>query len=582
MAKILTNRQSEATTQADGTSRRGILRLAIVDICVALIVFIVALIPRIQLGRQLDLVTDEIIYIRGGEVYFPLLTQWQIFASNWQYNYEHPPLAKLLMGFALSCNDFFGHVLTTLQAARVPSILLGTLLCAAIYWLGRRPFGRTVAALAALALAVSPWMSYFSALAYLDMTMTTLATIAFLLLWYAVQRPKLYLAVGIVLALAMDSKYTAVLILPGMLLYIFYYSRFIRPRLGITEKNPRKWWIWGAVSIPIAFYIANPSLWVNPFVRLFQSFAFEWIHSSEGHLTFMAGTIYMHMPRWTILYMLFAKISIFITIPALIFIVYAISKLVRYHRSQTAVSPMEAASIAFLLFWLLSTLGMYSLLNIVVGTHYYLPVAPSIAVSGVFGLAIILRYRRSLSWRTAINGQMTTSESKPFAIRSYAPFNVRSILTLVVMAGILVTPPLIGMLTVRDAEGYTNEIFQGENNSLQVAYPGYRDAVLWIADHDAHPATVSLVAFHDTLGTPQDSHSWFYYNKDLPSRLTLSSATPIQGTYTADFLIWPMHLLQRGYPIPEPWRSHVVGKIMGGNTIYCYILAREPLPSSKG
>jgi hypothetical protein len=36
-----------------------------------------------------------------------------------------------------------------------------------------------------------------------------------------------------------------------------------------------------------------------------------------------------------------------------------------------------------------------------------------------------------------------------------------------------------------------------------------------------------------------------------------------------------MHLIQRGYAIPSPWRSHIVHVIMGGNTVYCYILARS-------
>jgi hypothetical protein len=37
-----------------------------------------------------------------------------------------------------------------------------------------------------------------------------------------------------------------------------------------------------------------------------------------------------------------------------------------------------------------------------------------------------------------------------------------------------------------------------------------------------------------------------------------------------------MHLVQRGYAIPAGWRSHIVHTVMGGNTIYCFILARNP------
>jgi hypothetical protein len=37
-----------------------------------------------------------------------------------------------------------------------------------------------------------------------------------------------------------------------------------------------------------------------------------------------------------------------------------------------------------------------------------------------------------------------------------------------------------------------------------------------------------------------------------------------------------MHLIQRGYTIPAAWSKHVVHRIMGGYTIYCFILAQNP------
>src|SRR6266536_3666510 len=116
---------------------------------------LVALIPRIILAHQLDLVTDEIIYIMGGKAYFPLLLHLQITASQWAFNYEHPPVVKLLIGLALYLNAHLGSHLSDLFAARFPSLLSGTALIIVIYWLGRAPFGRLVALLAALCLALS-------------------------------------------------------------------------------------------------------------------------------------------------------------------------------------------------------------------------------------------------------------------------------------------------------------------------------------------------------------------------------------------------------------------------------------------
>src|SRR5947209_1627135 len=55
---------------------------------------LVALIPRILLATQLDLVTDEIIYIMAGKIYLPLLLHFHIYSAQWTFNYEHPPLVK--------------------------------------------------------------------------------------------------------------------------------------------------------------------------------------------------------------------------------------------------------------------------------------------------------------------------------------------------------------------------------------------------------------------------------------------------------------------------------------------------------
>nr|HET6903734.1 glycosyltransferase family 39 protein [Ktedonobacteraceae bacterium] len=117
---------------------------------------LIALIPRIILARQLDLVTDEIIYIMGGKGYLPLVLHHNFTSVGWEFNYEHPPLVKLLIGLSIYLNTQFVHRANELFVARIPSILSGTILIIAIYWLGRKPFGRVVAILAALALAVSP------------------------------------------------------------------------------------------------------------------------------------------------------------------------------------------------------------------------------------------------------------------------------------------------------------------------------------------------------------------------------------------------------------------------------------------
>lgn len=572
---------AQTTLQANTKSRQ---RQSITDVSILVGLILAALIPRIILALQLDMVTDEVVYILGGKIYLPLLRHLSIGASGWMYNYEHPPFAKVLMGLALALNSVLGHPLGELFAARVPSIIMGTLLVVAVYLLGLAPFGRAVALIAALSLAFSPWLVYFSALAYLDMTMTALVTIAFLLLWPAIRRPWLYLLVALFVGLGVASKYTASLAIPGMVLFTAYYFFAIRPRMSVEQrpKIPWLWWIGAVIMAPLAFLAADPAIWPNPYSLLHHSFLFEWEHSIHGHLTFIAGNYVTHVPRWAIVYIILNKMTVFVTIPAAFFAVFALVQLIRFHIRATdttstksatntiSVTPTDAASLSFLLIWLLSILGTFSLLNIVVGTHYHLPLAPSVALAGVYGLALLLRLKPGIATKTSISPARLPAEmqtSKP------QRFRTRATITIALLALLTVGPHLFGLLTVHAAEGYTSELFPGENNTLQVAYPGYRDALEWLATSSHGSASVGLVALPGTLQSGGQGISWFDFNKNFTPRFRLAEAHPQDKTYQYDYLIWPMHLVQRGYAMPSSWNAHIVHIVMGGNTIYCYILA---------
>ena len=538
-------------------------------------IILVALIPRILLALHLDMVTDEVVYILGGKVYLPLLTHLNIGASGWMYNYEHPPFVKFLIGFSLWLNSQAGHPLKELLAARLPSIIMGTVLVVALYWLGRTPFGRVVALLAALCLAFSPWLAYFSALAYLDMTMTALITIAYLLVWHTIRRPWLYLVVAILVGLGAASKYTAVLVVPAIILFTIYYYFILRFYLPAEQrpKLPWLWWLAAVVLSPLAFLAVDLAIWPSPVKLLIHSFTFELNHSSNGHLTFLAGHYSLHIPHWAILYIVFVKMSAFVTIPAAGFAIYAFIQLVRFHMSRgTRVSVGEATTLSFLLIWLITMLGMFSLLNIVVGTHYHIPLAAPIALSGAFGLATLFRYHRGSLF--AVINRKAEAKQNTFASVRNVRLNTRTIIVIALLTLMLVGPHLFGLATVYGAEGYTSEFFHGEDGALQVAYPGYREATQWIVGQTHGTEKVGLVALIGTLSPSKDGVSWYDYNNDLPKRLQFSEAHPDQAHYAYDYLVWPMHLIQRGYQLPASWRSHIVHVVMGGATVYCYVLAR--------
>ncbi len=563
------------STTAVQTRRRS--SIALVDLAILVGLAFAALLPRIILALQLDMVTDEAVYIGAGKIDFPLLEHFQIGASGWNYVYEAPALVKLLIGLSVFLNSKLVHPLGELLAARLPSIFMGTVLVLAIYWLGRAPLGRVIALLAALCLAFSPWLAYFSALAYLDTIMTTFITLAYLLFWYAPQRPALYPVAAALLGLGAASKYTAVLIVPGMFLFTAYYFFVIRPCLPVEERPrmPWGWWISAVIVAPLTFLAADPAIWPSPYNLLIHSFAFEWNHAAGGHLTFVAGQASLHVPHWTIPFILFVKMSLFITVPAALFACYALIQLVRFHLHASKIEIADVINLSFLLIWLVGIIGMSSLLTIVVGTHYALPSAPPVALAGAYGLTKFLDYRR---------GQLFSSPSSEIAsselLQAQTPLSpqkqklqLRAVATVALLTVMLAGPHLIGLISIPDAEGYSSELFHGENGVLQVAYPGYRDALQWLEEHTHGSASVGIVTV-SYLGIGTHDTFWYYYNKGFSARYQLVSIYPGAKIPMYDYLIFPMNLIQRGMTIPAPWKYHIIHTISGGNTIYCYITAR--------
>src|SRR5438046_3037091 len=197
-----------------------------------------------------------------------------------------------------------------------------------------------------------------------------------------------------------------------MILFTAYYFIAIRPKLPADQRPsvPWLWWLGALILLPITFFIADPAIWRQPYSLLIQSVLFEWHHSLTGHLTFIAGQYSGHVPPWAVLYIVLAKLSAFVTLPAVFFLIFSIVQLVRFHLNKSNLQVTEVSSISFLLIWLVSLVGTFSLLNIVVGTHYLLPLAPPVVLAGAFGLVTLLRYRDGTLFQAVISPTPEVSE----------------------------------------------------------------------------------------------------------------------------------------------------------------------------
>ncbi|HEV8190586.1 MAG TPA: glycosyltransferase family 39 protein [Ktedonobacterales bacterium] len=547
-----------------------------------IVIFCTAFIPRWSLAHTLDLVTDESTYIPVGRFDVALLQYGKLQNPYWHINYEAPSLPKLIIGVGSLIGSSRDTLDGFLLGARIPGVLLGALAIVLAYWLARPIFGKIPALLGALALALSPWAAYFAAIAYLDSYLLDFATVAVLLAWHAARKPWLLLLVGVLLALGFDSKYTGAFATLPVALYLAYFYFF-----EVRRRPP--WQI--LLVAPILFgviYLADPSIWVEPVGRLSESIGYQWEHAAKGHNVFLNGVVLSHVPPGEVIYILFAKMSLFVIVPAFLALPWCAYRLIQARRRPTRLDDRAA----FALSWF-SMLLPFGLLNIVVGTHYMLPLAPAVTFVGAWAL---LGAARWLGPRLAADGltwlrrlpitrlhqrlpKLLTAKS-----RRYAAF------ALIAVASLLLTvPPAYGLATIPQAEGYTSEWLKSENATLQVAYPGYADAIDWVTDHTTGYVTVTLIANKGSLDY------WRDYRQSLfPARIRMRFVTPedrVSGRIgdqplpnpvsKTEYVIWPAHLIQRGFSTLPNWQSHVVATIGGGGTIYCYILAL-PAPGKTG
>jgi 4-amino-4-deoxy-L-arabinose transferase-like glycosyltransferase len=533
-----------------------------------IVIFCTALIPRWSLAHTLDLVTDESTYIPVGRIDVALLLHGKLQNAYWHINFEAPSLPKLIMGAGSLLGSRRDSLDGFLLGARIPGVILGALAIVLAYWLARPISGKAPALLGALALALSPWAAYFSAIAYLDSYLLDFVTVAILLTWHAARRPWLLPLVGVLLALGFDSKYTAAFaVLPVGLYLAYYYACEVR------RRPP-----WQLLLVPplllAVLYLADPSIWVEPVGRLSSSIRYQWEHADKGHNVFLNGMVLSHVPPGEVLYILFAKMSLFLMLPALVALPWAAYRLIRARRRPTRQDDRAA----FALSWF-SMLLPFGLLNIVVGTHYMLPLAPAVAFVGAWALAggarwlaprLVALVLEGLHRMPRLTARWLPKQLSPRARRntSYAA---------IALVGLLLTlPPAYGLATIPQAEGYTSEWLTSENATMQVAYPAYADAVDWVTNHTKGRVTVTLIGNKGSLDY------WFDYRQSLfPDRVRLRSSTPddlIAGSLPApvsrvEYVVWPAHLIQRDFATLPDWRSYVVTTIRGGGTTYCYVLA---------
>jgi len=219
---------------------------------------------------------DEPAYVASGYQYVQWLTQlspnafgYQQIDETWRLNHEHPPLAKIIYGFAALLEG--GDTMASLMAARLAAALIFVALVAAVLFFTTAHYGKVAGMLAALSLVLMPRVFGHGHLAALDMPVALLVFATTAIFARFDEKPVNAAAwAGVVWGLALLTKLNAVFVI----LVIIPWALWRKGREAVlpcvvflaigTAVFFAAWpWLWHDTVDRVAAYVINKTERIN-------------------------------------------------------------------------------------------------------------------------------------------------------------------------------------------------------------------------------------------------------------------------------------------------------------------------------
>jgi len=282
-----------------------------IDFLIVSLILLVSSVPRILAARKICMTFDEGLYAFCGMMGLKNLITRKFSSADWNFEF-HPPFIMYLFGLSYGIYVFistairrksvptpkllFGEAISlftgqrALLAIRLPSVVLGSLSCIIIYFLTLDIFAdRTIAATAALLLALTPSFISWSSLAMLESGVTFFYVLSVWTLLKAIESSSLGLIVisGVSLGLTFASKETGFGVLLVTLPWLVLFKSSM---LGQSYWFLVLWLILGFA----VFYLTWPWLWRNPvkqFVKNLRSVLKMPSRTGEGFKYYLASLL---------------------------------------------------------------------------------------------------------------------------------------------------------------------------------------------------------------------------------------------------------------------------------------------------
>ncbi|MBK6577390.1 MAG: glycosyltransferase family 39 protein [Sandaracinaceae bacterium] len=257
-------------------------------LALAYVLLLVATEPALAMSR------DESFYVTAAEDYAgwfeqlyrePRAALEQAAVDRaWDYNNEHPPLAKSAFALSWLLDQHFDLFERDSLAHRFPAMLMSGALLFLIYLFGARVFGRQAGVFAAVSFALLPRVFYHAHLNAFDVPITLMITWTTYCYWRSLTRPRWAILTGIAFGMSLATKHNS-WVLPGIFgihfAWVAWNERSYRkahPRLPARlSLVPR--WLFSMLLIGPALFVAMwPWLWHDTLARFGQYAGFHLHH----------------------------------------------------------------------------------------------------------------------------------------------------------------------------------------------------------------------------------------------------------------------------------------------------------------
>lgn len=200
------------------------------DSLICILIFTVALIPRVITALQQGWLADEVFVVdQVGKWFLNHLGEYIFQIKHIQYPpvspyFVNPPFAMWLMTVGMYVAEKFG--IDLLFGARMVNIVFGSLTCVLVYIFCKKFCNKKVGVMASLILAFSPIYIANNSSAYLDTVLSFLTLLDLYLFFSFIEnRNKWYLySLAIMLGLSLITKLSIIPLIVLIIIYLLYFS----------------------------------------------------------------------------------------------------------------------------------------------------------------------------------------------------------------------------------------------------------------------------------------------------------------------------------------------------------------------